>query len=178
MSILISAGHNPEKKGACNDEQCEYDIAIGWATLIKEMIEDVIHCDVVPTGSLRDKVSFINSDENCKLAVEIHFNSNINAKGSECLHHPTSLGGRELCEMVLEEFEDQDIFQPNRGAKVGHYQMNPDKPIDYFLRKTKPVAIIIEPEFISQKENISINTYDGCRAIADGLMKYYLREYN
>jgi len=176
MSILLSAGHNPIRKGACNDEYCEYDEALSWIKLIHEMIEEVIPCEIVPTGKLHKKVDFINDTTECKLAMELHFNSNVNAKGSECLHHPNSVKGKALCESVLEEFEDQNIFQPNRGAKIGYYQMNPSKPVDYFLRQTRPVAIIVEPQFISQKEDILLNTYDGCRCIADALMKFYLED--
>jgi len=171
--ILLSAGHNPQLKGACNGSLCEWDIATEWIKLIHEMIEEIIPCKIVPTGTIISKVKYINSIPECKLAMELHFNSNVNAKGSECLHHPNSEGGKEVCELILQEFEDQNIFQPNRGAKVGYYRMDPQQLVDYFLRKTKPVALIVEPQFISQKDDISLNTYDGCRSIADGLMKYY-----
>jgi N-acetylmuramoyl-L-alanine amidase len=176
--IFLSAGHNPKQQGACNgSDYCEHAVATKWVEYIKTLIKPFVNVKIVPTGTLTEKVSYINSYP-CKIAIEIHFNSNMpNVRGSECLYHPTSKKGLELAENILEEFEQVSIFQPNRGAKIGYYQMNPDNPIDYFLRKTNPVSVIIEPEFISQKESIEDNMESGCRAIADALIKFYHRHY-
>lgn len=186
--ILISAGHNPKQRGACNGDFCEHEIAVKWAEYTKRLIKPFINVKLVPNGKLVDKVGYINS-VNCDIAVEIHFNSNVNAKGSECLYHPNSKKGKELSDNILEEFENVNIFQPNRGSKVGWYKMdrpnvidfngdvNGDEIIDYFLRRTRPVAVIIEPDFISQKDNIEENMEMGCRAIADALIKFYHRHY-
>lgn len=177
MAIFLSAGHNPKQRGACNNGYCEHEVATEWVEYIRQLIKPFINVKIVPTGSLTEKITYINSHPECMIAVEIHFNSNVNAKGSESLYHPNSKKGKELAELVQDEFETANIYQPNRGAKVGYYQMNPDKPIDAFLRRTKPVSIIIEPDFISQKDRIDEDMELGCRAIADALIKFYHKYY-
>lgn len=188
--IILSAGHYPSKPGACNDNgTCEHELATEWVAYIKDLIETYIDVEVTPTGSLTNKVAFINSFKECKIAVEIHFNSNVNAKGSETLYHPTSKNGKQLAEMIQDEFEGANIYQPNRGIKEGWYRMDRpnivdyagdvegDETIDYFLRKTRPIAVIVEPDFISQLDRINDDTELGCRAIADAIIKFYHRNF-
>jgi len=187
--ILLSAGHNSDKRGACNGDYCEHENATKWVNYIQKLIKPFILTKIVPSGRLVDKVGYINSIQECDIAVEIHFNSNVNAKGSESLYHPNSKKGKELAENIQDEFENANIFQPNRGVKEGWYKMDHpdvidyngdvkgDEVIDYFLRRTRPVAVVIEPDFISQKDRIEEDMELGCRAIADALIKFYHRHY-
>ena len=172
MTIIISAGHNPQKVGACNGDFCEYPVATDWIKEIHSLIEPIYPCIIVPTGTLTSKVTFINSHPEAVVAVELHFNSNVNAEGVEALHHPRSKNGKILAEMFCDGFEKRGLFLPNRGAKIGYYQMNPDKPIDFFLRMTNPVACILEPDFISQKRRIVENKEEACYAIANILIDF------
>ena len=170
--IILSAGHNPKQPGACNDEFCEHEIATRWIQKIHDRIEDIYPVDIVPTGSLSKKVGWINKKKNVDLALELHFNSNIPAMGCEALYYPGSAKGRILAETLCNGFEKRNLLQPNRGAKEGYYQMDRSKPIDYFLRKTKATAVILEPDFIYQKQRILEAEEEACYTIADLLLDY------
>lgn len=177
-TIILSAGHNPKAQGASNgDDFTEYLICTEWVRIIQELIDPIIPCILVPTGSLNSKVKFINKQSDAVMIVELHFNSNNKkAKGVEALYHPNSSKGKLLAEALCDGFEKRELFMPNRGAKIGYYQMNPEKPIDFLLRKTNPVACIFEPEFISHKKKIIDNKETACFAIADILIEFATKE--
>lgn len=186
--IVLSAGHHEQRKGACNGDICEWDIATKWVETIKSYIDPFFDSEIIDSGTLREKVVQVNALAP-KFAVELHFNSNINASGSECLYYPGSEAGKELSETVLNQLENIDLFQPNRGAKEGWYRMDApgredylgdvegDETIDYFLRKTKCTSVIIEPQFMYHIDDILNNHVYACRAIADGLIKFYHKYY-
>lgn len=172
--IAISIGHHPYAKGASYEKRNEYDIAKVWASHLTNMLGD--KAMLVPTGTLKEKVMFINNMDNVNVAVEIHFNSAVNSdgenigKGSETLYYPHSKEGRQLAETLQESLSR--VFPPNRGAKEGWYQMNKSKGADYFLSRTKCVAVIVEPDFIHRYELIDENMKSGCAAIANALLEF------
>lgn len=168
--IFISAGHHAYSKGASFDGWYEYDETKLWASLIAYYIGD--GAIVVPSGLLKDKVNFINSFAEIEMAIEIHFNSDPQraGKGCETLYCPGSEQGKKLANEVHDSFSN--IFSHDRGIKEGWYQMNPAKGPDYFLKRTKCPAIIIEPEFIHNKEEIIQNRDAACIAIATGINSY------
>lgn len=184
--ILLSAGHYPNSPGACNGDYCEYPVAVRWVDRIKDILGDSVDVDVVPTGTLTEKVKYINSRP-ATAAVEIHFNANIKAYGSETLYAPGSTKGKALAESIQHQFQIRNIFQPNRGAKEGWYRMDRpgivdyvgdvdgDEVIDYFLRATKCPAVIVEPEFIYNKDRIEQWFFEGCDAITQGILEWYQR---
>ena len=178
MKLLLSAGHNEQAQGAVNGEGfTEWVIATQWVNLIQELIDPIIPCAIVPSGTLNSKVKWINQQPDVLVVVEIHFNSNVNAKGVEALYHPNSKAGARLAKHLTDGFEKRNLFMPNRGPKEGYYQMNPDKPVDFLLRKTNPIACIFEPDFISQKNRIIANKDIACNAIADILIDYVDSEF-
>jgi len=131
--ILISAGHNPEKRGASFGEFNEYDEATEWLFELMMHLND--SAVAVPTGSLRNKVDFINNQD-AELALEIHFNSAMHngkhvGKGCETLYCPRSVNGVKFARYIHDSYKM--IFPPDRGVKEGWYQMNPKKGPDYFL---------------------------------------------
>lgn len=175
--ILLSTGHNPDAKGACNGNICEWDIATEWVEEISRILDiALIPNMIVPTGSLKEKVNFIN-EKNSFIAMELHFNSNIKAHGSETLYCPGSTKGKELADIIQKQFMMNEIFQPNRGSKEGWYKMDKNNPPDYFLRKTNCVSIIVEPDFISNLDNIEKHRRLGCLSIANGLSQYFYKYF-
>lgn len=175
--ILLSIGHNKESKGACNGDICEFDIASDWIQEIhKHLNTALVPCEVVPSGSLSEKVNYIN-EQDTLAAIELHFNSNINARGSECLHYPESEQGMDLARRIQFEFNMNGIFQPNRGIKEGWYYSNGEKSKNllYFLKETKCPSVIIEPQFIYYINDIMENRQMGCLSIANALTKYYYK---
>jgi len=185
--FLLSIGHYPQAPGATNGEHTEHSIASTWVKRIVEILQgDGFPIDTVPTGHLPSKVDFINTYAGVQFTAELHFNGNIDgAHGCESLYYPGSTQGKRFADIVLEEFDKRDIFQPNRGSKEAWYKMDKpgvvdyagdvdgDETIDYFVRKTAIPAIIIEPEFMSNLDLIMHEQfYNGCDAIAQAVRRF------
>jgi len=173
--ILISAGHYPERPGACYKQFCEHGEANLWAILIVDELTHLGHItERVPSGTLRDKTEFINSRD-ADMAVEIHFNSAITikgdhiGKGSETLYYPGSEKGALLANNIQDELGK--VFTPDRGIKEGWYRMDKARGADYFLKKTNCTSVIIEPDFIHRDNHIIINRNDGCKSITKAIIK-------
>jgi N-acetylmuramoyl-L-alanine amidase len=170
--VCISAGHNPSKQGAEYKGLTEYTEATGWAVLLTSMLSEDISVDYVPTGELSDKVDFINSADPA-LAIEIHFNSAMSGgehvgRGSETLYMPGSVNGKAAAKIMQANLSG--LFAPDRGIKEGWYQMDPEKGADYFLRKTRCTALIVEPEFIHRTNIIQTNRKNGCEALRTAIL--------
>lgn len=185
--IHISAGHFPERPGACFGTFCEHNEAMHWAILIVEhLTQQGCGAVVVPTGPLKKKIEFINGS-NPQLAVEIHFNSfkiwedanrdglitddelHHAGRGCETLYYPESQKGVVLAHNVQDALTE--FFPPDRGIKEGWYRMNPKNGPDYFLEKTACPSIIVEPDFIHKKNKIQDRRRDACIAIAEAVIK-------
>ena len=185
--ICISAGHYPERPGACFGSFCEHSEANHWAILITDyIIREGYEAALVPTGTLKKKVEFINSRET-SLAVEIHFNSfkvwedanrdgivtddelKHTGQGCETLYYPESQKGALLASNIQAVLSD--IFSPDRGIKEGWYRMDPKNGPDYFLEKTSCTSVIVEPDFIHRIEKIQDNRRQACIAIGNAIIK-------
>jgi N-acetylmuramoyl-L-alanine amidase len=183
--IHISGGHNPEKRGATNGEISEFPETLRWAEQIVEELKKMnVQACVVPTGTLGHKVRSINSKP-ATMAIEIHFNADPSSRGKGCetLYHPGSTKGADLANAIQQHMAS--FFPPNRGVKEGWYKMDRpgavdyrgdvdgDEMVDYFLRKTKCPAVIIEPEFIHNQQVIEANMDVGCQVIAEAIAEVY-----
>ena len=167
--IFISAGHYPEKPGACFEGFCEHAEAVSWAkTIAMQLLNFGATADLVPVGKLKDKVDFINS-RGADLAVEIHFNSDPKhaGRGCETLHYPSSPKGIRAAKLAQSFMAD--VMGNDRGIKVGYYQMDPSRGVDHFLRATDCPSLIIEPEFIHNKDIIQENKQECSEEIAKAL---------
>lgn len=193
--ILLSAGHYPESPGACWPARasgdtpvlCEHEEAMRWVNTIQYHIRNQMAVDIVPTGPLEKKVEIINEiargNRPVLLVAEIHFNScgGCGAKGSETLYCQGSVKGKRAAQTV--QYRLGGIMLPDRGVKEGWYRMDKpgvvdypgdvegDEKIDYFLRETDPIALIIEPEFIHNRNMIHAYRDLACVEIALGLVQ-------
>lgn len=173
--VAISAGHYPLSPGACFGDFCEHQEALQWVSrLLHRLGGSAVS---VPVGTLGEKVRFIN-DINAALALEVHFNGawvdkNGNkkqdpgeevGKGSETLYYPGSEKGKLVAGIVQSALGS--IFAPDRGVKEGWYKMDKARGPDFFLAKTKCVSLIIEPEFIHNKDKIIEKRMEACEALA------------
>lgn len=180
--IAISAGHYPEKAGARHDDLVEHDLAVEWVDKLLDIFDECYDFDIcepefefipVPTGTLRDKVAFINRSD-IDYAIEIHFNSaGVKASGCETLYMPGSARGKYLAE-TIQELIVEALGIRDRGVKEGLYWRSRERtntPL-YFLRRTNCPAVIIEPEFLqSYDENIGHKEIvDFCFAMIDALL--------
>lgn len=183
--IAISAGHNPNQKGASYQEHTEYDEACEWVTKICDYLVELGYgVYEVPTGSLKSKVEKINEIEDIECAIEVHFNAgSFAASGSETLYFPGSEKGKALATYV-QAYMSTAIGNRDRGVKEGWYRqdrpgvkdyagdVDGDETLLYFLRATNCTAIIIEPEFIHHWEMFDSYRDTACRAIALGVKSY------
>jgi len=196
MSIIaVSAGHHHWSPGArYKTEFVEHTEAIIWACQIVAHMHG--RAKLVPFGCLKDKTRFINGLDNISLAMEVHFNSAkqyeldeagnmvvdyINGagkpvykfrhvgNGSETLYCPGSEAGLPFANIVQEVLANN--FQPSRGIKPGYYQMDPKRGPDYFLKRTKCPAIIIEPDFVQNYKHIQEMREQTCMDIAHKLLE-------
>lgn len=180
--IFISAGHYPEKPGACFGDFCEHAEAVKWVNEIVGILDT--NCMIVPIGTLKQKVEYINNyyaEGVVSICIEIHFNSAKSdgkhiGKGSECLYMPESQRGAYLAKGIQDALVEGEAFR-DRGIKEGWYRMNRKNGPDYFLSKTKYYAAIIEPEFIQHVKRIEDNREATCGRIAAVLLKIQ-QEFN
>lgn len=186
--IALSVGHDAQAKGASHNGRYEFDVSSEWVPLIGQLLIDNHDIDVVlvPDGKLIPKVKWINEMPGILLAAELHFNSDVSKKqrGSETLYCPGSARGKHAASLV--QMEMAGVFPPNRGYKEGWYRMDApgrvdypgdvdgDEHIDYFLKATNPVALILEPEFIYNEKLIDDNKLAACTRIAAGLNSAYM----
>lgn len=166
---------------------CEHEEARRWVDLIHFHLREQMPADVVPSGTLEKKVEIINEiargNRPVLLVAEIHFNScgGCGAKGSETLYCPGSVKGKRAAQTV--QYRLGGIMRPDRGIKEGWYRMDKpgvvdyagdvegDEKIDYFLRETRPIALVIEPEFIHNRAMIQAYRDLACAEIALGLLQ-------
>jgi len=190
FTVAVSAGHNPDAKGASYKEANEYDEAVLWQDKIIELLgswdqgSPNIHFipKRVDTGSLREKVKQINAIKGVDIAIEVHFNAagDPNISGCETLFYPGSSAGREAGKFVNKEiFSAMQV--KNRGVKEGWYKMDRpgvidfpgdvdgDENPDYFLAKTRCASLILEPDFIAQIENIQARREAACAGICSAM---------
>lgn len=173
MRVGLSYAHHPDKPGACYQGHCEHEESIIWTNHVAGVLEQ-FNCSIVmaPVGGLRNKVNHLNNQA-VNAAVEIHFNGSPDprVKGCETLYCPGSVKGEQLADSVHKRYSSF-MINPDRGVKEGWYQMKKGGTIDYFLRATICPAIIIEPDFISQIENIQECRRDATTQIAIGILDF------
>jgi N-acetylmuramoyl-L-alanine amidase len=174
-NVLISFGHTKDEPGACNDEYCEYDFTKLWAEVIVDNLTEDLDEEIilVPEGTLEEKVNFINENE-ALFCIEIHFNSNVEAEGSESLYYPDSEEGQWIAEKIQDKYEEWDIFQPNRGVKEGVYWENGKVAGTlYLLRSTNCPTVIVESEFIYNTDKILEQQDEGIKALSEVIKELY-----
>lgn len=165
--IIVSAGHYPDKPGVCHDGFCEHDEAARWVDVIcaklDELGVDNVKC---PTGYLKGKIDFINH-RNPKLAIEIHFGTGA-GNGACTLYQPDSKDGKAYAELLQAAME-KTLSKNGDGSMEGWYRMDKTLGVDFFLRKTKCESLILEPEFIENKDVIQSNRIEVCQNLANAI---------
>ncbi len=180
--ILLSAGHYPDKPGACFEDFCEHEEAVRW---IEELHKHIPAAIRVPVGVLREKIAFINSRQPT-IAAEIHFNSfkvweDVNkdgvldkdelihkGRGALTLFYPGSIKGEFLATEVQHSMETV-LSRHWDGVMEGWYRMDKKFGVDYFLQRTSCPSVIIEPEFIHRREVVEQYRAIVCKRIAHTL---------
>ncbi len=152
--VIISIAHSPYATDqAQSGPYIEYIMSLVWSTFVaQELKHKGISYLVIDVANKTTKANTINAN-NYKLAIEIHFNSfkDETVRGAETLYDPDSKLGLIYAEIM----QNQLTHLPNRdrGIKPGWYRGEEPTRIS-FLHDTKPPALIIEPDFISAREEL------------------------
>ena len=169
MSLFLSAGHYPAAPGAAWLSFVEHTEARLW---VAEIVRHLPAVQLVPSSELGAKIRWINARAKpTDLAVEIHFNAATpSARGSETLFAPGSPRGQVVAVQVQAALAHH--FQPDRGTKPGWYQGNPAKGPLAFLAKTRCAALILEPAFIYQADEIRAKRAACCLDLANTFRRF------
>jgi hypothetical protein len=188
-TFVLSAGHNPDKKGAKWADLYEYDVTSKWIPEIARYLRYKGHSVIeIKTGSLVQKVKDVNVKTmgyDDVLAVELHFNSagDTFVEGSETIYYPGSVSGHKAAlEYNTKFFELAEKYViKDRGIKEGWHRMDRPGVVDfygdqdgdempnYWLRKTSCTALILEPLFMCQLPKLNDNWKELCWSIGDSL---------
>lgn len=151
MTVYWSVGHDARKKGAYNKKYNihEYDICVELTQYcIEEAIEIGIDSEKVYSDTLGSAIKEINSKcEKNDLAIEMHINSIAvpKVKGCEVEYYKNSKRGQRLA------FHVQNSLMAHLGLRNCKNDGRDDLS---FLERTKCTAIIPEPFFLSNEENV------------------------
>lgn len=171
MKVFWSVGHDARKKGAYNVKYklYEYDLCVDLTQYcVEEAMELGLDCEKVYSDRLGNAIKEVNMRcEKNDIAVEVHINAMKDAnhiRGCEVEYCVGSVRGEKLAkhvqDVMLKDLDQRDCTNDAR-ANLG------------FLKKTKCTAIIPEPFFLSNEEDIQKFILDdkeaGLRKIAKAL---------
>lgn len=176
--IAIIVGHSRLKNGYytsatgyVNEYKYNKSLAKYVAKYVKKYTGkqvDVIRCPekkfIRSTEEYGYKVPRVNKG-NYDLIIELHLNasSNPTANGTEVLYYPNSKEGEQTAKAVQQELAK---YYKDRGIKA--------RGDLYILRDTKPVAVLIESFFCTNKEDCKkLTKTQLAKAIARGVNKYW-----
>lgn len=168
--LFISTGHHPNQPGARSRyiDKNEHELCreIVKCVLVISGRRNVMH---VPSASLSRKIYWINRESanlTNPIAVEVHLNScppQYKASGFETLYYPTSGQGKKLAEYMQSALSRYLPFE-DRGIK--------SRDNLGLLNQTNIPAIIVEPLFMNNKEEVQYLKYPRfCNIIANAILE-------
>lgn len=171
--IAVCPGHHRLNKGTIVNGIVEHEENIFIADKLCDFLGNY---EFIKTkyieNTLREKVNKINKLDP-DICLDLHLNSseNRNVEGTETLHSGSSQS------VVLADKIHQELLAclelKDRGIKLGRYLGISFKPILYFLRKTICPAVITEPLFISNKNDLEVLNHEViAEAIGLGIISY------
>lgn len=168
--ILLSAGHYPDSKGATYRRFNEHDEAVLWVDLLAYNLREKTEVLIVPTGRIKHKVAWSNRWQ-ADLFVEIHFNASASGegKGSTTLYYPGSVKGKKAANIVQHVLGKR--FPPDHGVRPGYYRGDPKRGPLAVLKDTNCPALILEPEFVYQYDDIRAKRVIACQELSGALLE-------
>ena len=181
MKVFVSVGHDAQKKGAkCTIlNEYEYDILIPLTQyLMEELVGMKIDAVKVYSDVLGSAIEEVNRQcDGDSIAIETHFNNfkDSSVGGCETLYCKGSSKGKELA---------IDI----QNSLLAHLQLKDRGLLERdnlaFLNDTKCPAVIVEPFFLSNKEEVKrflkkdreANLRNIAFSIAVGIRDYVVRK--
>lgn len=174
--ICVIIGHGGNDCGAVSQDgkisELAYNTEIA-GKLVQELKENGYEAFVHNRGYAKiENTSYINS-QNPDLVISLHCNSakKITATGSEVIHYPGSKKGIKFA-TILSKNVSETFGIENRGAKEPFQGRG-----DGLLRRLKAPAVISEPFFISNNEDLKVgiekkNEY--IQAILKSINEYFI----
>lgn len=152
MQVFVSVGHDAKRTGAYNEKHDirEYDVCVELTQYFwEELIALDIDAQKVYSDTLTDAIAEINNRSSNKndLAIEVHVNAiaKESIKGCEVEYYKGSKRGEKLA------FHVQNSLLAHLGLRNCKNDARDDLG---FLEKTTCTAIIPEPFFLSNEENV------------------------
>ena len=172
--VFISAGHFPQRPGACWRGFCEYDEADKWVKEIGLAMHEEFATQV-PPGAIKSKVEYIRARAvPGDVVVEIHFGYSVgehpSGRGCIAMHTPYDEESRELARVCLRAVSR--YFAPSLGVTEGWYRGRPDFGPHFLLGSLEIPAVLLEPQFIHHREEIQRKRAACCEAIAAELLEF------
>lgn len=166
MDYCIRGGHNYGVPGASSKWLDEVDFDRKYSKELMSALRNLGYSVIDGTPNrtntrVQDLAYGVNIGNNnrVKAFISCHVNSadSSSAKGCEVLYYRTSNSGKVLAEKICSKLAELGF--KNRGAKAD------DRGL-YELRHTNMPAVIIEPFFLSSKEDVDLALKVGPKAIA------------
>lgn len=176
--ILVIVGHSRLKSGvytSANGYVNEYKYNKALAPKVKKYIEkytgkkvDVLICPEKVFKTSKEEYSYKVPRANngqYELIIELHLNAfdKESANGTEVCYYPNSKEGKATAQAIQDELKKS---YTDRGIKA--------RSDLYILRDTKPVAVLIESFFCTNKADCKkLSKTNLSKAIARGVNKYW-----
>ena len=164
MNIGLNIGHfgTVGAVGYLDEVTLNHEVYNALKPKLEKAGHNVISCnDATP----KDYVSAtkLANKYNLDLLISIHFNSSSNASatGTEVLYSLGSKKGKEYAESLSMAISET-LGLENRGAKA--------RASVYILNKTKAVCVLIEPLFVTNKEDTEKYSAE---KISDAIAEYF-----
>jgi len=177
FKIAVSPGHTPSAPGATHGNITEYGLSMAVLGDLVFRLDKLGHqAWIIGAESNTMQARKINK-MNPDFGFELHFNAHKNREvcGTEVLHSGSNKG--QALASDLENSITNILGTKSRGIPIGHYQLNPKKPLITIIRKTVCPMVVVEPLFLSNPDDfekiditlISVGILRGLEAYWEGL---------
>lgn len=176
--IAIYIGHTPKgDKGAFSKHLnlSEYDYNLKVATELEKLNPN--NYDIF-SHTIQDyysrQVAMADKTKNYNVVLELHFNSaGETANGTENLYFYNSKNGKRLSEILSNRISEK-FCTKLRGVNGTKALINKSDRGYWFVRLSKPVAVIVEPFFGSNEEALKFkNPKDLAQVINESLVEFF-----
>lgn len=158
MKVAVYIGHTPKAdKGAYSEhlKLSEYDYNLKVAKELEVLDKNTYK---IFSHSIQDyysrQVAMAENTKNYDVVIELHFNAaSKTANGTESLYYFSSKKGKELASILSKNVQKR-FCTTLRGVEGTKALLNKNDRGFWFVRLSKPIAVIFEPFFGSNEESL------------------------
>ena len=173
MKIALIPGHTATSQGASHGNVSEYGLS---STVIGSLVFKLTKAGhtafLIGHGSNSSQADAVNKLD-CDFGLELHFNSHSDKSmnGTETLYSGSATG-HGLANAINSSLSAL-LHTRDRGCHVGHYQLDPEKPLITIIKNTNPTFVVVEPLFLSnEKDRGKIDIELISTGIFEGILDY------